>query len=139
MKLTKACDYAIILLNYLLQLGETKPVSVKKAAADCHIPKRFLANIVHILAKAGIVITVKGKDGGIKLSKSSDKITIRDVLEALEGSIKFVDCQTNGNICETEGSCTTKYFWDAALKDFVSTLDKTTIKDLPDFIPLHVE
>jgi DNA-binding IscR family transcriptional regulator len=59
-------------------------------------------------------------------------------LEALEGSITFVDCQTPGNTCETEENCTTKYFWNAALESFVSTLDKTTIKDLPDFIPQHV-
>ena len=139
MKLTKASDYALILLNHLQLLEKDKIVSVKNVAADCHIPKRFLANIVHILAKAEIIITVKGKDGGIKLSKSSDKITIKEVVEALEGNIKFVDCQTHGNICETECVCTIKHFWDAALENFVSTLEKTTINDLPGFIPQQVE
>ncbi len=139
MKLTKASDYALILLNYLQLLEKGKTVSVKNVAADCNIPKRFLANIVHILAKAEIIITVKGKDGGIKLSRGSDKITIKEVVEALEGNIKFVDCQTPGNICDTEDVCTIKHFWNSALENFVSTLEKTTIKDLPGYIPHRVK
>ncbi|MGR3318253.1 MAG: RrF2 family transcriptional regulator [Candidatus Anammoxibacter sp.] len=139
MKLTKATDYALILLKHLNQLEKGKTTSVKKVAEACHIPKRFLANIVHRLSKAGILVTVKGMDGGIRLSKSGDKITIKDVLEVLEGGIRFVECQTQSGICNTEDVCTIKHFWDAKLANFVSTLNNTTIKDLSDFMPQEVE
>lgn len=134
MKLTKATDYALILLKHLNSLENGKITSVKNVAAACHIPKRFLANIVHRLSKAGIIITVKGMDGGIRLSKSSDKITIKDVLEVLEGNIRFADCQMHSGICNTEDVCTIKQFWDAKLAGFISVLNNTTIKDLSDFV-----
>lgn len=137
MKLTKATDYALILLGHLNTMDKEKITSVKEVAKTCHIPKRFLANIVHRLSKGGILITIKGMDGGIKLSKSSDKITIKDVLEVLEGNIRFVDCQTQSGICNVEDFCTIKNFWDAKLANFISTLDNTTIKDLSDFSQQH--
>lgn len=133
MRLTKASDYAFILLNHLNSMDSDKKTSVKEVSVTCNIPKRFLANIVHRLSKAGIILSVKGMDGGIRLLKRSDEITIKDVLEVLEGDIRFVDCQIHKGVCKTEEMCAVKNFWDSKLETFMAMLDNTTIKDLSEF------
>lgn len=134
MKFTKATDYAFILLKHLDGLEKGKTTSVKIVAEVCQIPKRFLANIVHSLSKAGVLLTTKGMDGGIKLAKSGDKITIKDVVEVMEGSIRFVDCQIHKDVCQSEGACTTKDFWDFKLETLMPMFENSTIKDLSNFV-----
>ncbi len=133
MKFTKATDYAFVLLKHLHGLEKGKTTSVKKVSEVCDIPKRFLANIVHSLSKSGVLLTVKGMDGGIRLAKSSDKITIKDVVEVMEGTIRFVDCQTHKGLCQTEGSCNVKNFWDVKLAEFISIFENSTVADIAEF------
>lgn len=133
MKLTKAVDYALVLLKHLNSIENGKITSVKKVAATCHIPERFLANIVNSLARAGIVLTIKGMDGGIRLAKTGDKISIKDVIVAVDGNIRLVDCQIHEGMCCTEDVCTVKDFWNTQLERFITTLNNTTVEDLSNF------
>lgn len=133
MKFTKATDYAFVLLKHLHPLDKGETTSVKKVAEECHIPKRFLANIVHSLSKAGLLLTVKGMDGGIRLSKSSNKISIKEVVEIMEGNLRLVDCQSQSTLCLTEDNCTIKDFWDSKLQDVTRLFEKATIYELATF------
>ncbi len=133
MKMTKATDYALIFLKHLCLLEDGRISSVKIISEQCNIPKRFLANIAHTLSKAGIIFTIKGMDGGVKLSRDGGEITIREVVEAMEGNIRFVECQAGVGVCSSEELCDVKHFWDNKLEGFLDTLNSTTIKDLSEF------
>lgn len=129
MKLTKATDYAFVILAHLGNIPEGESTNSKKVAKECKIPLRFLANIVHSLSKAGIIESRKGMKGGISLAKESSKITLRDVIEAVEGNIGFVDCQKSNGICQIEDVCSVKHFWDDQNEKMLAPLNNATLED----------
>ncbi len=139
MKLTKASDYALILLSHLAKQEPGINTSVKRVASACGVPERFLAIIVHRLSTQGLLISVKGMNGGIRLGRNSKEITLRDVVEAMEGPIGFVECQRLIGACSLEDHCTTKPFWDAVHENIVRSMSATTIEDLVRFMPKVLE
>lgn len=135
MKLTKASDYALILLSHLAKQEPGINTSVKRVASACGVPERFLAIIVHRLSTQGLLISAKGMNGGIRIGRNSKEITLRDVIEAMEGPIGFVECQRQIGVCSLEDHCTTKPFWDAVHENIVRSMSATTIEDLVRFMP----
>ncbi len=130
MKITKASDYALILLSRLTEIPPGERVSVKQVATSSGIPQRFLAIIVHRLSKAGLVRSRKGSNGGIWLARHGSEITLREVLEAIEGPIRMVDCQHQQGACRLEDHCTTKSFWDTVHESIVESFGSTTIEEI---------
>lgn len=135
MKLTKASDYALILLSHLTKLEPDTNTSVKRVAMICGVPERFLAIIVHRLSTSGLVRSIKGMKGGIRLGRPGSEITLRDVVEAMEGPISFVECQKQIGLCSLEENCLTKPFWDAVHDKMLMSLSATSIVDLARFMP----
>lgn len=135
MKLTRASDYALILLSHLAKLEPGMNTSVKKIASTCGVPERFLAIIVHRLSTMGLIISLRGMNGGIRLGRHSSEITLRDVVEAIEGPIGFVECQKQIGLCSLEDNCLTKPFWDAVHEKILMSLSETTIENLAKFMP----
>ena len=129
MKLKKATDYAFVILAHLGTIPDGESTNSKEVAKECKIPERFLANIVHSLSKSGIIETRKGMKGGISLAKDSSKITLRDVIEAIEGNIGFVDCQKSKGKCHIENVCSVKHFWDVQNEKILTPLNNTTLED----------
>ncbi len=129
MKLKKATDYAFVILAYLGTLPEGKSTNSREVAKECKIPKRFLANIVHSLSKSGIIESRRGMKGGISLAKDKSKITLREVIESIEGNIGFVDCQKSEGICHIENECSVKNFWDTQNEKILTPLNNTTLED----------
>jgi Rrf2 family protein len=129
MKLKKATDYAFVILAHLSTIPAGESTNSKTVAKECKIPERFLANIVHSLSKSGIIKSRKGMNGGISLAKDSSKITLRDVVEAIEGNIGLVDCQKDERICQIESVCSVKHFWDDQNEKILAPLNNTTLED----------
>lgn len=129
MKLKKATDYAFVILAHLSTIPAGERTNNKTVAKECKIPERFLANIVHSLSKSGIIKSRKGMNGGISLAKDSSKITLRDVVEAIEGNIGLVDCQKSERICQIESVCNVKHFWDDQNEKILAPLNNTTLED----------
>lgn len=127
---SRASDYALLLLLYLAQLSEGKTASVRKIALYHKLSTRFLANIANRLAVSRIIIAHRGVGGGLKLAKPSHEISLREVIEAVDGPIQTMFCQNTHEICCHEFLCQMKKFWDGLQEDVISKLNKTTIGDL---------
>ncbi len=125
---TKATDYA---LCFLVNLSARDGLrwSISEAAKELKIPKRFLANIVHTLAKGGIVRTTKGAGGGVKLEKDPSTISVFDVVRLFEGRVMEGYCR-DGQLCPDESLCRMMRFWERLRSDILSTLKETSIKDM---------
>src|SRR5215510_3705277 len=87
MKLSRASTYAIHALVYLVEHGEAKPLASHEIARTRNIPERFLLKVLKPLVSRGILISVKGPNGGYRLARPANKITLLDVIEAGEGPV----------------------------------------------------
>ncbi|TEB16340.1 HTH-type transcriptional regulator CymR [Pelotomaculum sp. FP] len=92
MRLNQATDYAMRAVLYLSGLPYGQVVEAKLIAEEENIPIRFLLKILRLLAKDGIVDSHRGVNGGYALARHPSKITLLDVVEAIEGPIAINRC-----------------------------------------------
>lgn len=91
MKLSTKGRYGLRALTDLAANDAGGTVSLAQIAQRQKLSLNYLEQVFGMLSRAGIVIGVKGSNGGFRLARDMDKITVRDVLEALEGEFSIVD------------------------------------------------
>ncbi len=87
--------YAIAAIFILAQKSEERPVPIKEIAAEAHIPRNFLEQILLELKKAGILASTKGAYGGYKLARSASEITLKEVVTTLEDGYFETICKSD--------------------------------------------
>ncbi len=128
MNITKATDYAFRLLTFLAAQGGEG--STRDMADEIDVPFNHLSKLVQRLSNAGILITRKGKGGGIKLSKSASKITLAEVYEAIEGPVCLNDCLFHRKSCKFSKKCKVRKCLGQIQKKIRDMLSEQNIMDL---------
>ncbi|MCY2938983.1 MAG: Rrf2 family transcriptional regulator [Verrucomicrobiaceae bacterium] len=91
MKLTRASSYAIHAIAYMAQHKHTdKPVASHIIADDRGIPERFLLKVLKPLVSDGVLKSVKGPNGGYRLSRKPEDVTLLDIVQAVDGPIRGI-------------------------------------------------
>jgi Rrf2 family protein len=128
LRVSRATDYALLFLTNLAERPDRK-WSVREASEELKISRRYLANIIHQLARKGIIRTTKGAGGGVTLERRSDDISIGDVVELFEGSLSITDCLDTDVDCERSGHCRMHSFWRTLSKDITEQLNTRTLEE----------
>jgi Rrf2 family protein len=92
LKINRQTDYAVRVLLALAKEGEGARLSSSAIQREMLIPSAFMSRIVAQLARAGLVNTFPGREGGLMLPRPAAQITLRDVVEAFEGPILLSEC-----------------------------------------------
>ena len=136
MNITSKGRYALRVMLDLAQHPEDVYVSLKVTAERQNISLKYLEMIISHLKKAGLVESTRGKEGGYRLARGADEITVADVLHSAEGSLAAVAClelDAQGNaVCERASHCLTLPLWrklDTIMDDFLSGV---TVQDVLD-------
>jgi len=108
LRLTKKADYGLMALKYLAEQTDGSAHSAKDIAEAYHIPPQLLAKILQTLAKAGLLVSHAGTNGGYALSRRSTEITAFEVIRAIDGPLFITSCITIHGNCDLLGSCTIK-------------------------------
>ena len=90
MRISAKADYAVRAAVELAAASDDRPVKAERIATAQEIPLNFLENILGELRHAGIVRSQRGADGGFRLARPADKITVADVMRAVEGPLASV-------------------------------------------------
>ncbi len=129
MKINRATDYGVRLMVYLAGCPE-KVVSRAEASRKLAIPAEFLAKIAQTLARAGFIEIRQGRTGGYRLTKDPAKVTLLEVVEALEGDLLLNVCVTRPEACQFSTRCKVHLVWEAARKGLRDLLDSIYLTDL---------
>jgi len=130
MRLTRGADYAARGIIYLAAMPPDAVVLVKDIAASERLPENYLSKIFQDLAKDGLVRSHRGARGGFSLARPAEDITLRQVIEAIEGPIALSRCLSATDSCDCEGTCAMRPVFAQAQARFLEVLDHTTLKDL---------
>lgn len=102
---SKACTYGIRGALYIASRSKAGEFTgVKEVASTLDVPQAFTAKILQTLVKSGIVISVRGPNGGFKLNEEAEK-TVLDVVLAIDGADYFVGCALGLSECSSENPC----------------------------------
>ncbi len=127
-QLSKKADYGLIALKHLAQHSEVS-VSAREIASEYQIPAQLLAKILQRLARKGLLVSQQGTRGGYVLARDPSKISIVDVVEALDGPIGITPCE-RGSRCEQLERCSVKDPLMAVRAKMVRILGDTSIYEL---------
>lgn len=106
-------------------------IKLKDIAERQEISEKYLESIVKQLVIRNIVVGLRGKGGGYKLSKPADEIVVGDVLRFMEGSLAPVAClEESGATCPRVAACRTLTFWRGLDETIQRYTDSFTIADL---------
>ena len=101
MRITQESDYALRIVTALALKGNT--VDAGTLSAETSVTPRFTLKILHKLVRVGIVSSFKGANGGSRLSCSPEELTMKDVIEAIEGPILIARCLHSHEDCTQSG------------------------------------
>lgn len=111
LRLTKKADYGLMALKFLAEQSAgavPAPASAKDIADAYHIPPQLLAKILQTLAKAGLLVSHAGTNGGYALSRPAADISAFEVIRAIDGPLFITSCITIHGTCDLAGHCTIK-------------------------------
>jgi Rrf2 family protein len=130
MKLTRGGEYGIRGVLYLAQQNDGKVSMLSAIAKAQDVPPRFLAKIFQSLAKAGVVKSHRGAKGGFSLARAAADITIKDVIEAIEGPIYLNVCLISQGECSRDKICPMHAVWEEAQEKMMGVLARANFADL---------
>ena len=112
LRLTKKADYGLMALKYLAEQaaasGSNTAQSAKDIASAYHIPPQLLAKILQTLARAGLLVSTAGTNGGYSLARPAAEINAFEVIRAIDGPLFITSCITIHGTCDLAGTCTIK-------------------------------
>jgi Rrf2 family protein len=130
MELTRKGEYAIRGIVYLAAQPEDKVCLLCDIAAAVDVPATFLAKIFQQFSKIGLVKSYRGTGGGFVLGRTPDKITLLEVVEAVEGPIMPNRCVVSPQECSRNVFCDVHPVWKRVQVQVCDVLKNVTLKDL---------
>jgi Rrf2 family protein len=124
---SQACKYTIRALVKMARHPEITQWSVHNLAKQIDIPAYFLAKNFQLLAKRDILKSSKGRQGGFSFAKPSDKITIIDVVETIDGTELAHQCTLGFPECGDDNPCPFHFDWKRIRAELVDVLANKTI------------
>lgn len=126
MQLTRYTDYAMRVLLHVGARAEGDLSSVAEIAEVYGISKDHLKKVVQDLSHAGLLMAVRGRNGGLKLGKPADDITIGEIVRRTETGFNLVDCSS----CLVAPACTLPRIFQEGVQAFLAVMDRYTIADV---------
>ncbi|MHC8515347.1 Rrf2 family transcriptional regulator [Sporosarcina sp. ITBMC105] len=130
MRLTLYTDFSLRVLIYLgtKEFGELS--RVQEISDTYGISKNHLTKVVHELGKMGLVETVRGRGGGVRLNVKPEHINVGELVRKTEDDFHLVECfKPEGNLCVLTPACRLKGALQEALLAYLAVLDQYTIAD----------
>lgn len=128
---TKARYGARFMLELAIHYGEG-PVPLRDIAERQEISEKYLWNVMAPLKTIGLVRATRGSFGGFTLSKAPSEINMKEIVNALEGSLCLTQCVEDAAVCDRSPTCVTRDIW-ARLSDILlRELESITLEDMVD-------
>jgi Rrf2 family protein len=131
MKVTARADYAV---RAVVELGAAygRLVKADLVAEAQGIPRHFLDNILNDLRRAGIVATQRGAEGGSRLARPADEITLADIMRAMEGPLAAVRDIRPDQLSYDGSAAALPEVWVAVRAALRNVLERVTVADVVD-------
>jgi Rrf2 family protein len=129
-RISAKVDYAVRAVIELAAAQDEKPVRAERVATAQDIPLNFLENILSELRHAGIVRSQRGPEGGFRLAKPADEVSIADVIRAVEGPLATVRGGPPEDSTYPGTAADLPRVWIAVRKSIRSVVEQVTVDDV---------
>lgn len=129
MHITRYTDYSLRVLIYVALKGEQRS-TITEIAERFHISRNHLMKVVHELSQKGYLTAIRGKHGGLLLSRPAEEICLGALVRDTERDLELAECFGIDNQCVITPACQLKSVLGEALGAFFGVLDRYTLADI---------
>jgi Rrf2 family protein len=137
MKISTRSRYGVRFMIHLAVHYGRGVVHLHEAAQAEGISEKYLSQIVIPMRNKGLLLSARGANGGHTLARHPSGITLRDIVEAIEGDISLMDAP--GLDLERDSALVTRDVWESLARTIASELEKVSLKDLVDQVLVRHE
>lgn len=132
LRVSKLTDYATAVMTCLASAGDGV-TSAQALAERARLELPTVSKLLKQLAQAGLVASTRGINGGYRLARAPERITIADIVTAMEGPIGMTECSAHAGLCDHEPHCGVRVNWQRINQAIANVLANVTLADM-----LHV-
>ncbi len=131
-RITRQADYGVRVLLALAKRDKDsdRHIPTRLIQREMHIPSAFLKRVVAQLAAAGFVETKAGPRGGLALARPAETITLRQIVEAVEGPQYLSDCLCGPDVCPLGRRCPVRMQWARIQAVMLREMERVTLATL---------
>jgi Rrf2 family protein len=142
LRLSKKADYALIAMKHLALQGDRGSSSAREIAEQYDIPIELMAKVLQRLVRRGLLTSHQGTHGGYQLMRQPARISVADVIQAIDGPVTVTACSTHQDSCEQYAKCNVRDPLWRVRERILTALGECTIAELtvdapPLAVPVH--
>ena len=129
LRVSKLTDYATVVMTCLVGAGDGV-LSAQALAERAHLEVPTVSKLLKQLAQAELVASTRGINGGYRLARAPEQITIADIVTAMEGPIGMTECSAHAGTCGHEPHCGVRVNWQRINQAIAGALESVTLADM---------
>ena len=130
LRLSKKADYALMAMKHLTLRGDRGSSSAREIAEQYDIPIELLAKVLQRLVRRGLLESHQGTRGGYKLARVASMISVADVIQGIDGPVRWTACSTDAGTCEQYSKCNVRDPLWRVRERILAALGECTIAEL---------
>ena len=130
MNFSRECEYAVRGMVALAGASPGQAITLQEVAAQDNLPAGFLSKIFQKLVRHALIESHRGTQRGYTLARPAREITLRQILEAIEGPDLFVRCVFSHRRCGEEGQCLIHPYWRGLRGEVTKLFEEVSLRDL---------
>ena len=134
-RMSKETDYGIILLAHFSLRRQGRKRNARELALENGLPLPMVRKVLQVLAREGLLVYHRGAKGGYSLMRRGQRISVAEIIRALEGPLAMTECVEAPGECRLESTCQLKTAWQRINDTVLETLSRMTLADLTDPTP----
>jgi len=128
-RMSKMADYATVVMTHLSR-EPCRFHSAAEVASRLGLPAPTVSRVLKILSGQGLVDTLRGAKGGFRLRRPPSRISVAQVIVAIDGPIGMTECSTTPGLCSQEGDCTIRANWQRINRVIRQALEDVTLEQM---------
>ena len=133
LRVSKLTDYATVIMTVLADAADV--LSAQDVAARARLELPTVSKLLKQLAHAGLVDSFRGVNGGYRLAREAQQITIAQIVTAMEGPIGMTECSAHAGLCDHESHCGVRVNWQRINLAIAHALASVTLADMLKPVP----
>jgi Rrf2 family protein len=130
MQFTKAEDYGLHGILYLAGQPPGKVTPLSEISESQKVPEKFLAKIFQNLSKSGLIKSHRGVKGGFSMNRNPEDLTVKEVLESIQGPYFIAKCLADETTCRKSNNCSVRTLLQKTQDRILEVFEGHTIADL---------
>jgi FeS assembly SUF system regulator len=129
LRLSKLTDYGTVIMTYMARKPDALHTA-REITDQIHVALPTVSKVLKLLAQEGLLTSYRGVNGGYSLSRAPDRISVAEIIKALEGPIGLTECSSSPGLCHQESVCPIRPNWLKINRAILATLGGITLAEM---------